>query len=382
MKKVLVWTFVALLGLYTCGASFAQDSGVLTAITLDKLGLLYSHGTGARPLGMGGAFTAVSDDAFALLYNPAGLAQIRREEISLGFQHMRNEATSRYTLSRTENSFNNTAFGHISFVYPFPTYRLGAGLAIWDESIDFVDLIHYEDPGSLAVWRDDVSMDLDGLSVDFGLLFRISRYAKAGITITSPTWLSLSGNGVTDYYGIYKDGGGEWTTDPDYGVIDENYTLPMKFRAGAAFLLSFVTLTSDITYCDYTQTKRFGKSLIDEFSMSGKHTLEDVLSYHLGFEVNPESIPLRVRGGYAYIPMALGTTDEITIIEDDYPTSYIDDISIVKQRQAFSFGLGTLIDRSLALDATVVYTSYEFETTNSSEKMNTTGILISTAYRF
>jgi hypothetical protein len=37
---------------------------------------------GARPLGMGGAFVAVSDDANALFYNPAGLADIKESRIS------------------------------------------------------------------------------------------------------------------------------------------------------------------------------------------------------------------------------------------------------------------------------------------------------------
>lgn len=37
---------------------------------------------GLRPMGMGGAFTAVSDDAHALFYNPAGLALIKESEIS------------------------------------------------------------------------------------------------------------------------------------------------------------------------------------------------------------------------------------------------------------------------------------------------------------
>ncbi len=37
---------------------------------------------GARPLGMGGAFTALSDDANALFYNPAGLANIKDPRIS------------------------------------------------------------------------------------------------------------------------------------------------------------------------------------------------------------------------------------------------------------------------------------------------------------
>jgi hypothetical protein len=38
---------------------------------------------GPRPLGMGGAFTALSDDANALFYNPAGLANIKENRISL-----------------------------------------------------------------------------------------------------------------------------------------------------------------------------------------------------------------------------------------------------------------------------------------------------------
>lgn len=39
-------------------------------------------GIGARPLGMGGAFSAVADDANATLWNPAGLCQVAHFELS------------------------------------------------------------------------------------------------------------------------------------------------------------------------------------------------------------------------------------------------------------------------------------------------------------
>jgi hypothetical protein len=42
-----------------------------------------SLGTGARPLGMGGAFAGVADNGDAIYWNPAGLAQIRRTEVNL-----------------------------------------------------------------------------------------------------------------------------------------------------------------------------------------------------------------------------------------------------------------------------------------------------------
>ena len=43
-------------------------------------------GIGARALGMGGAYSAVSNDATALYWNPAGLASIKKNEIILDHQ--------------------------------------------------------------------------------------------------------------------------------------------------------------------------------------------------------------------------------------------------------------------------------------------------------
>jgi hypothetical protein len=40
-------------------------------------------GWGVRPLGMGGAFAAIADDANGQLYNPAGLATVQQKEFSL-----------------------------------------------------------------------------------------------------------------------------------------------------------------------------------------------------------------------------------------------------------------------------------------------------------
>lgn len=44
-------------------------------------GRYYPFGTGARAIGMGEAFTAIADDASAVYYNPAGIAQLDHNEI-------------------------------------------------------------------------------------------------------------------------------------------------------------------------------------------------------------------------------------------------------------------------------------------------------------
>ena len=45
-------------------------------------------GWGARPVGMGGSFTAIADDSNAPLYNPAGLVQIQWNEVSAMYSRL------------------------------------------------------------------------------------------------------------------------------------------------------------------------------------------------------------------------------------------------------------------------------------------------------
>ena len=46
-------------------------------------------GSGARAIGMGGAFIAVADDATAASWNPAGLTQLKKPEISFALSYFR-----------------------------------------------------------------------------------------------------------------------------------------------------------------------------------------------------------------------------------------------------------------------------------------------------
>jgi hypothetical protein len=58
----------ALLAWFAAGTAFGLLGPSATGFTFMKIGI------GARPIGMGGAYTAVADDANALFWNPAGLA--------------------------------------------------------------------------------------------------------------------------------------------------------------------------------------------------------------------------------------------------------------------------------------------------------------------
>lgn len=82
-------------------------------------------GVGVRAMGMGGAFAGVADDFTAVYWNPAGLAQIRHREVHLAF--LRNSHTNGATLAgaRTSSKLNNTRFGSMGVVFPYPVYQGG-----------------------------------------------------------------------------------------------------------------------------------------------------------------------------------------------------------------------------------------------------------------
>ncbi len=91
-------------------------------------------GAGARALGMGGAFTAVADDGTANTWNPAGMAQLERPELSLnGGWYSRSTKTG--DSSSRESA---VALDHVSAVLPF--FVLGTQQTIgvaWQRQFDF-----------------------------------------------------------------------------------------------------------------------------------------------------------------------------------------------------------------------------------------------------
>jgi len=82
-------------------------------------------GSGARAMGMGGAFIAVADDATAASWNPAGLTQLKRPEISFAYSFFKRRddfssrshpETSGVQESRTDE------LNYLSVAYPFELF--------------------------------------------------------------------------------------------------------------------------------------------------------------------------------------------------------------------------------------------------------------------
>ncbi len=79
-------------------------------------------GSGARAMGMGGAFIAVADDATAASWNPAGLTQLRKPEFSFALSHMRRREDFSSRAHPEAGGMQKTRMrdlNYMSFVWPF-----------------------------------------------------------------------------------------------------------------------------------------------------------------------------------------------------------------------------------------------------------------------
>ncbi|HPR63021.1 MAG TPA: hypothetical protein PK014_02270 [Thermoanaerobaculia bacterium] len=109
----------------------AQDYA--TPESPSRQGISTILGAGARALGMGGAFTAVADDATAASWNPAGLAQLTKPEASFVFDHFSGSIDTEWLYTRTydegfmfegtqqfqEGSLTYNGVSFLSATYPF-----------------------------------------------------------------------------------------------------------------------------------------------------------------------------------------------------------------------------------------------------------------------
>ncbi len=422
----------------------AGSSQVMGLLTIERLSLLDTYRIGARPFAMGGAYTAVSDDAFALLFNPAGLTQIEKSEIIFGVQHLKLDVENEYETWNAATSNAYTSFGHLAITAPVGSYgnnmvlgfgvfrvgnsdieyirkglrsdldgmleniflqsgsifqyrfgfgielidniSVGATIVLWDESVTYTETLEFNQTGtdSSYLYVYDATAELDGISMEFGLMMWLNRYMRAGLTFSTPASLSCSGSGNDHYEGTYEDGTG-WKTASESFLTEDDLTLPMQFKGGLSFQSGYFLAAADISYCDYSQTKFNGLKLIDT-NYPGRSILREVVNYSIGAEFAFPTVPLKIRAGYSYMPLKLKAMDELTYVIDTVDewglvTEY-DYFDVNDERQFFTFGVGGVIDGLLTLDLGLAFGSYERETRYLREKRDITEIAVTAGYRF
>ena len=119
MKRIFILTLLAVTFTYSLG--WAQISQTVEISSSPN-----PVGSGARALGMGGAFIGVADDATAASWNPAGLIQLETPEISavLAYNY-RNEDTTYKAFPEASGpqDVSTVDINYLSAAYPFTAFN-------------------------------------------------------------------------------------------------------------------------------------------------------------------------------------------------------------------------------------------------------------------
>ena len=90
-------------------------------------------GSGARALGMGGAFIAVADDATAASWNPGGLTQLERPEISIVYDwdtFSEDFSSGAHPELSGDQDIRLDGINYLSVAYPIPWTVGGRNLVV------------------------------------------------------------------------------------------------------------------------------------------------------------------------------------------------------------------------------------------------------------
>ena len=268
--SVLLYGFVFLSAALVCPARLSASDA-----TGGQPGQFLAWGAGARSLAMGSAFYAVSDDASATYWNPAGLTQMDRKEI----------------MALHVNLFADTSYDFISYVHPTPKYGIfGANLTrLYSGGFEKInitydqnqsDIINIENAGTF----DDVQTALTlayGKKIKDNLSIGVSsKYITHTLDTSTNGFMTFDVaamvEGVSHTFSDLRLGFGiQNLMSTKFGDTDD--VLPIIFRVGASqpFLRKKLLLAFDI---DKNMNAAMG------WHIGGEYWIIDFAALRIGFQ--------------------------------------------------------------------------------------------------
>ncbi len=221
----IVLNFVLLEGALVEGKSAYKDAGTTS-------GAFLRMGVGPRAVGMGGAFTAVADDIYAMYWNPAGLSLLKYNEISSMY--------NRWLLDGSNNE--NIHTGYIGYVYPYKDIgAIGVSINYLDSGAITKTI---ENPDGSYGGTDGTFKATDMVvSVAYSYVFSNRFLLGANVKAICSKYMDESAQGYAiDVGGLYKI----FIPNLTMGIcvqnigtkmkfIEEDYGLPLNVKAGLAY---------------------------------------------------------------------------------------------------------------------------------------------------
>jgi hypothetical protein len=311
-------------------------------------------GSNARALGMGNAFNALSDDASASYFNPAGFGLIKKMELSGGLSFNNFDNTTTLFGNETQDNNTNTSLNRISFALPFPTYQgsLVFGLS-YHQSKDLSGIVKFDGYNSgnnskiqslldgwipYDLYLTDTSFNtiingnlnqsgdilntgsIDNWTFSGAIEFDKNFFIGGSLTIVNGSFESVNNYYEDDTHNVYQGitaAGEPQTTD----FLTFNLSNNLKWDiAGWNAKLGFLYQFEDIAR--FGATVQFPKTykVDEEFNVSGFSEFGTGTSYELGSDYNDNvkydiTTPFELTGAVAVNLKGIILSAEATLID-------------------------------------------------------------------
>ncbi len=154
-----------------------------------------------------------------------------------------------------------------------------------------------------------------GFNIKFGAIYRIADFVRVGVAVHSPSVLKLTDSYYTEMERTFDSGSEptlkESTLDylPDGGIYSYTLTTPMRFTAGASFIIAKIgAISADYELVDYS-TARLSASDYGFFDENNAVSLAYKSASNLKIGTEWKIRPLALRAGYAYYGSPYSNTD-------------------------------------------------------------------------
>ncbi len=208
-------------------------------------------GSGARALGMGGAFIAVADDATAASWNPGGLIQLERPEFAVvgeGVYRSESNHFAKRPVASGEQTVSSAGLNYLSAAYPFTLVNHNMIVSLnYQHLYDFSRKWDF----ALAAGRDQDTVDYsaDGGLYAWGLAYALQIVPQLSFGFTLNIWQD----------GIYQD---SWETTL-------NQTQVSRSRSGAVLSTTKISAQDHYSFTGFNANVGFLWNVTDKLTLGG-----------------------------------------------------------------------------------------------------------------
>jgi len=258
-------------------------------------------GSGARSLGMGGAFIGVADDATSASWNPGGLIQLQKPEISIVngmFNRSENNHFEEFPGASKDQSLSNNELNYLSAAFPFVLNNCNMIVSLnyqhlYDFNREWKGMkLSFDSPS----YYDAVQVDYEqsGSLYALGLAYsvQISKFFSAGFTLNFWDDFLTNNEWEQRYHTVFprQDGPDQWLvindTHNEYSFKGVNMNFGFLWRLNEWWTIGGVLKTPFNAKIDRTETtddKIKVDNTITDTQPPVSHSYEDHLSMPMSY---------------------------------------------------------------------------------------------------